>query len=296
MFAISSAFDQGRLSIDGVRQGTSPINHYLGIDSGGVIKWQTIFTGLDPSTEHEYKVYFGEDANVRMFCYKIRTFGGTGINTSAVLTTRPLVMGIGDSVMSGAGCEGNDSTLCFMTALSMISSYQIANMALGTGFISTAAGSGTPVVSNLGNFSGRSPAPRVVYFLDGAADAIANYSGGQFTQFGADYLTCIQAFAADYPSALIICPDIQPPGPTAPDLAHIAPYNAQIQAAIITASNPNIVHSSVIYNLVIATGLTGYHPNAAQSAVWAAAMKAEIDGLLGQPWIYGDQIESNAMG
>jgi hypothetical protein len=274
VFAVTAQYTTFRLAIDRVPQNAGATQAQ--VDSGGVHAWKPHASGLDTATEHEYLVYFGSTSGTAMYCAKIRVFGGTGLNTAA-LAARPLVTGIGDSVMTGAGIPGFDSTQAFMAQLGMTSRYQVANRATGSRAISSGGGAGTGVVGNLSSYAGLSPAPAVLYFLDGVVDVLDSYST---TTFGTDYATCIAAFRTDYPNALIICAKIQPNGPSGAALTVVDPYNAQIAAKQAAAADAKMPLSSVIHDLVVTEGLTGYHAHVAESVQWAAAMASEIDTLL----------------
>ena len=269
VFANFSDFTTWQLSIDGVSQGGSSSN--IPGSSGSDFVWKTVGTGLDPTTEHEYMIRFGSTAGTSCFVNSIRTYGGTGLDT-AVLAVRPLVEGIGDSVMTGAGIPNFDSTLSFMSDLGSISGYQVSNRAIGSLPISGPSGLAQ---TDLSYVTGLSPAPTVIYFLDGVADVLNNLD---LTQFGVDYAACLSALRSAYPSAWIVCAEIQPGSPSS---TAVDPYNAEIATAVTNAADDRIVLSSVIHDLTISEGLTGYHPHVAESAEWAAAMQAEIDSLLG---------------
>jgi hypothetical protein len=274
VFAVTSTLTTFRLAIDGVAQNTG--SSFVQADSGGVHAWKPVFTGLDTGTEHEYQVWFGSTSGTAMYCNKVRVFGGTGLNTTD-LARRPAVLGIGDSVMTGAGIPGFDSTLCFMARLGMASRYQIRNRAVGSRAISSGGGAGTGVVGNLSDYTGLSPAPDFVYFLCGVVDVLDAYN---VTQFGTDYATCIAAFRSAYPNTKIICAKIQPNGPSGVPLTIVDPYNAQVTTkttAARAAGDGGMILSSVIHDLVVTEGLTGYHPHVAESVEWATAMKNELD-------------------
>lgn len=267
VFAVTHVYTEFRLAIDGIGQTST-----LQIDSGGVHAWKLFFTGLNPAVEHEYQLWFGSTSGTHMYCQKVRVLGGTGINTT-VLSRRPAVVGIGDSVMSGAGIPTFNSTLAFMADLGMISRFQICNKAIGSRAISSGGGAGTGVVGNLSEYTALSPEPEVIYFLDGVVDVLDSYST---TTFATDYATCIAAFRSAYPSALIICAKIQPYNAVS---TLVDPYNVKIANAVTAAADPRIILSSVIHDLTITEGLVGYHPGIVESTEWAAAMKVEIDSL-----------------
>ena len=157
-----------------------------------------------------------------------------------------------------------------MADLGMLSGYQVANRTIGSQAISSGGGPGTGVVGNLSSYTSLSPAPAVVYFLDGVVDVLDSYNT---TQFGTDYATCISAFRSAYHNVMIIFAQIQPY--SASDTA-ANPYNAQIVSAVTAAANVKTPLSAVIRNLVISSGLIGYHPHVAESRAWANAMMSEI--------------------
>jgi len=277
-----------RLSIDRVDQDLGSSRFIPGLATFG---WWCHSTGLDPTTEHEYICWWGGSNQGRgnPGVTQLRLLGGTGINTAPV-AARPLVVAPGDSVGIGAGIIGggyidSDSTVCFWHDLGVISNYQVSNHSQGSQPISRRpvslggpTGTEAYTAGETAFIVATTPTPIVVYVLIGVVDVLGLYPTGQF---GIDYRTMIEAYRAGLPAALIICPHIQPRGPTGTDLHKPDLYNAQIDAVVAALGDPRIVVSTVIYDVVKASGLVGYHPNYADSPGWAAAIKTELDGLLG---------------
>ncbi len=268
-----------RLAIDGVNQDTT--NSTLTVGSG-IFAWVPWGTGLDLTAEHEYQVWWGGLSGASyMYGAQLRVFGGTGLNTAA-LPARKMVAGPGDSVGAGAGIgSGNvhfyDSTLCFWHDLAVQSSYQIANKSRGSQFLSSAGGIDSQSVAPwLANVYGVVPTASVIYIITAVADVLANYNGSQLTQFGSDCQTILTSYRANLPNAWIIFNHIHPHDPTS---TTVDPYNVKIDAAVAAMADPKIKVSTVIYDLVKASGLVNYHPNVTDCVPWAAAIKQDIDAL-----------------
>ena len=277
---LSANMEFCRIAIDGVMQNV-PTPTYYALPAG--YTWQCFAIGLDATTEHEYKLYFGSISGTKSFYVeKVRTYGGSGLNAASI-PARPIVAIQGDSVTTGSGIPGFDSTLCWPSRLGAASSLQIANRSYASGSISQ----GNPtnpsyapnsVAQNTDRITGLAVAPTVIYFLDGVVDVLDLNTGPDLTQFGTDYAAILAAWRGAWPNAWIICPKIQPNGPDGTSLSAVAPYNTMIAAAVTAAADPRITLSTAIYDIVVSTGLTGYHPHVAESVQWAAIIAGEIYG------------------
>ncbi len=272
------------LNIDGENGPTYSVPYVV----GGAFPnaWLTMFSGLDDTATHTYMLIWPNGEVVgNPTIGKIRTTGGTGISTTA-LVPRPVLAVYGDSITQGGAYESSphNSTLYYAYLLAKKLNYQVVNLGISGSTVSSLTHGGlNPTtkngVSRTADITSLNPKASIVLILYGTNDVTFNANqGGTPTEanFRADYASMLAGIRAGNPNALIISERILMTS-RVDEATRNTWSQTDIAAAVSAQSDPKILYMHGGWdNYQDTTGSDGVHPLPSKNQDIADGMYSDI--------------------
>lgn len=247
-----------RLEIDGVLT-----DNYYTAPLGGYT-WLTLFEDLDDSEEHHYAIY-GVSASTS-WIYSLRVAGE--VNTEHVYEEKPIIAGLGDSIMENIGTStGDDSTKGWLFLISKNFNSICYNRGRSGTYLSSSLGGENSGESKTSLITEITPDPSRIFLMYGANDATAGIDASTYkTSFvntlnslisGSDAPICILEITdnpgsqtkvnelnAEIPNAILECDD--------PSRCQVIPMGGVIsEENFVSGAHPNIEGNIEIFNYLV---------------------------------------------
>lgn len=220
------ATSKWRVCIDG-----SPQTPFT-VPASGVPSWGFFpaVTGLDSSAVHEYWLISDDQVDYHQI-YEVYLTGGAGFDGVRFPLVRPVVAGMGDSIMGGAATTPTGG---YFAAFAWARGAAAVNAGISG---STVAGASSPMQGRTGVITQFGADVSEIVFSGGVNDIINAVSVGDY---GTAYASVIASLLAGCPNAKIWCLGLLPNnyGSTTP--VQIATFNAAALAAVTAAASARV--------------------------------------------------------